>query len=209
MAYKISFLGYYSTELEGAIAYNDYAMYINNKDNTNYTLNNIPDYTPNPRDILEEHKTEINENKSSKYNGVSYYKSRKHYVAGIKYAGKTYSLGSHKEEVECAKLYNQQAMYFNNQFNTNYVLNEIPNYITIPKNIYQEIQDKKLNKKSSQYYGVTFCKRNNKYRSVLVHNKKQIHIGFFENELDAAKAYNIKATELNSTNNYQYKLNDM
>lgn len=209
MAYKISFLGYYSTELDGAIAYNDYATYINNKDNTNYALNDIPNYIPNPRDIPEENKNEVDYNKSSKYNGVSYYKSRKHYVAGIKYAGKTYGLGNHKEEVECAKLYNQQAMYFNNQFNTNYVLNDIPGYITIPKNIYQEIQDKKLEKKSSQYYGVTFCKRSNKYRSVLVHNKKQIHIGFFENELDAAKAYNEKANELNSSTNNKYKLNEI
>ena len=209
MAYKIAFLGYYYTELEGAIAYNDYATYINNKDNTNYALNDILNYIPNPRDIPEEHKNEIDENKSSQYNGVSYYKSRKHYVAGIKYAGKTYGLGSHKEELECAKLYNQQAMYFNNQFKTNYILNDIPGYITIPKNIHQEIQDKKVEKKSSQYYGVTFCKRSDKYRSVLVHNKKQIHIGFFEIELDAAKAYNNKALELNTNNKTQYKLNNI
>lgn len=98
-------------------------------------------------------------------------------------------------------------MYFNQEFSTNYVLNEIDDYITQPKNIYQEIQDKKSERKTSQYYGVTFSKRNNKYRVVLVHNKKQIHIGFFENELDAAKSYNQKAIELNNEYNTHYKIN--
>ena len=75
--------------------------------------------------------------------------------------------------------------------------------------IVKEIQDKKIEKKTCQYYGVTLSKRNDKYRALLVHNKKQIHIGFFENELDAAKAYNKKASELNSTTNSKYKLNEI
>jgi hypothetical protein len=209
MAYKIAFLGYYSTELEGAKIYNDYALYINNKMGTDYFLNDIVDYIPIPRNIPDENKQIVADKKTSKYNGVSYSSKRKYYVTGIKYKGKTYGLGTNQDEIECAKLYNQQAMYYNENFNTDYELNDIPNYHTIAKNIYQEIQDKKLDKKSSQYYGVTLCKRSDKYRAVLVHNKKQIHIGFFENDLDAAKAYNKKASELNSTTNSKYKLNEI
>jgi hypothetical protein len=209
MAYKIKFLGYYSTELDGAKAYNDYALYINNEMGTNYSLNDIDNYTSTPRNIPEENEQLIAGKKTSKYNGVSYDSKRKYYVAGIKYKGKSYGLGNHKDEIECAKLYNQQVMYYNENCNTDYELNDIPNYITIAKNIYQEIQDKKLEKKTCQYHGVTLSKRNGKYRVVLVHNKKQIHIGFFENELDAAKAYNQKASELNSTTNSKYKLNEI
>lgn len=45
---------------------------------------------------------------------------------------------------------------------------------------------------------------------MLVFNKKQIHIGFFENELDAAEAYNKKANELNEENNKLiYKINKL
>jgi hypothetical protein len=209
MAYKIAFLGYYSTELEGAKVYNDYALYINNEMGTNYSLNDIEDYVTTPRNIPEENEQLITTKKTSKYNGISYDSKRKYYVAGIKYKGKSYGLGNHKDEIECAKLYNQQALYYNENFNTEYELNDIPNYNTIAKNIYQEIQDKKLDKKSCQYHGVTLSKRNGKYRVVLVHNKKQIHIGFFENELDAAKAYNQKASELNSTTNSKYKLNQL
>jgi hypothetical protein len=209
MAYKNAFLGYYSTELDGAKAYNDYALYINNEMGTDYSLNDIDNYSPTPRNIPEENEQIVADKKTSKYNGISYSSKRKYYIAGIKHKGRSYCLGNHKDEIECAKLYNQQAQYYNENFNTEYELNDIPDYITIAKNIYQEIQDKKLEKKTSQYHGVTLSKQNGKYRSVLVHNKKQIHIGFFENELDAAKAYNQKAFELNSTTNSKYKLNEL
>ena len=206
--YKIAFLGYFDSEEEAATTYNDYALFINNKMGTNYALNDIPNYQPNPRDVPEEHKEAKNEKKTSCYNGVSYSSTRKYYIASIKHHGKTYNLGNHIDEIECAKLYNQQAIYFNQELKTNYVLNDIPNWCSVPKNIYQEIQDNKSKNKTSQYYGVTFNKRNNKYRVVLVYNKKQIHIGFFENELDAAKAYNEKASELNKLNDKLiYKIN--
>jgi hypothetical protein len=38
-------------------------------------------------------------------------------------------------------------------------------------------------------------------------NKKVIRLGNFENEIDAAKAYNEKAKELNIKHNKNYKLN--
>lgn len=205
--YKECFLGYFDTELQGAIVYNDYALFLNNTLKTSYSINDIPDYTPNPRDIVKENLKNEELELSSKYNGVSYDRNRKHYVVSIKYKRKSYHLGNSNNELECAKLYNQQALYFNKEYNTNYILNDIPDYITIPKNIHEEIQSIKINKKSSQYYGVTFCKSKNKFRSVLVYNKKQIHLGFFENELDAAKAYNLRAEELNKENKHKYTYN--
>jgi hypothetical protein len=201
------FLGYYDTESEAAKAYNDYAVFTNQTYNTNYELNDILDYIPTPRDIPKLSKLIQIENKTSEYYGVSYDYNRKYFVVSIKYKGKSYHLGNNNDELECAKLYNQQAQYFNKTYNTNYTLNDIQDYITIPKNIYEEIQQKKIDKKSSKYYGVTFCKANDKFKSVIVFNKKQIHLGFFENELHAANAYNIKAKELNEQNNCKYRLN--
>lgn len=49
---------------------------------------------------------------------------------------------------------------------------------------------------SSQYKGVTWDKQTNKWMVQIKINKKQIHLGRFTNEIDAAKAYNKKATEL-------------
>lgn len=208
MHYKEIFLGYYNTDLEAAKVYNDYAIYINNNNNTNYTLNDIDDYISNPRDVVAENNERIESDKTSKYYGVSYRSNRQHYIASIKYNGKSYNLGGHKVEIECAKLYNQQALYFNNTLNTNYLLNDIPNYITIAKDIFGEIQKNKNDRKSSKYYGVTFTKQRNKFRAVLVYNKKQYHLGFFDDEIDAAKAYNTKASELNNIGNVKYKLNE-
>jgi len=207
MAYKINFLGYYSTELEAAKAYNDYVLYLNNQHKTSYILNEIQGYQAIPRDIPEENKQNILESKTSLYNGVSYDSNRNYYVASIKHLGKTFNLGNNKSEIECAKLYNQQALYFNQKFNTNYILNDISEEQIIPKNIYEEIQKAKINKKSSKYHGVTFTKSTNKWRGLLVYNKKQLHLGFFENELDAVNAYNSKATELNKEFNCKYKIN--
>ena len=54
---------------------------------------------------------------------------------------------------------------------------------------------------------MTFSKRLNKYKALIVYNKKQICVGSFVNELDAAKAYNKRAIELNTNNNCKYKIN--
>lgn len=86
-------------------------------------------------------------------------------------------------------------------------MNDIPDYQTIPENIYDDIQKSKINKKSSKYHGVTFTKSTNKWRALLVYNKKQLHLGFFDNELDAVTAYNTKATQLNKDFNCKYKIN--
>jgi hypothetical protein len=67
-----------------------------------------------------------------------YIKSRQHYTAGIKYKKKSYALGEHPDEIECAKMYNQQAMHYNQTTGTKYILNEIPGFITTPRDVYTE-----------------------------------------------------------------------
>ena len=51
-------------------------------------------------------------------------------------------------------------------------------------------------KNSSKYVGVTWIKDNKKWQGQIGHNKKNIYIGAFENEKDAAKAVNSKCMEL-------------
>jgi hypothetical protein len=205
--YTISFLGYYENEEDAGKAYNDYALFVNKTENKNYVLNNIPNYISEPRDIPNINKEKSNEKKTSKYTGVSYDSKRKYYVVGIKFENKTYNLGRNENEEECAKIYNQQALYFNNHFNTNYNLNDIPDYKTIEKDF--RVKENKKQNTSSKYFGVTFNKTTNKFRACLVFNKKQIHLGFFENELDAVKAYDKTASELNETYNKNYKINEV
>jgi len=52
-----------------------------------------------------------------------------------------------------------------------------------------------LNSKS-RYKGVFWCKRCKKFRAKITHERKSFHLGYFESEIEAAKAYDKKATEL-------------
>ena len=204
--YKSYFLGYHNTELDGAKAYNDYASYLNINYNTNYILNKIDNYTPNPRNIPDDNKNLVFKKKSSKYIGVHYDNTRQHFVVSMRFKLKHINLGNHTDEVECAKMYNQQALYFNNNYDTNYTLNDIENYVTIEKNIYNELKSSLVENKSSVYVGVV-KRKNGKFISQIILNKKVIRLGTFENEIDAAKAYNEKAKEFNIKYNKNYKIN--
>jgi phage anti-repressor protein len=204
--YKCYFLGYYNTELDGAKAYNDYASYLNTNESRDYTLNVISDYIPNPRNIPDDNKNLVLEKKSSKYIGVHYDNTRQHFVVSMRFKRKHINLGHNVDELECAKIYNQQAMYFNNNYDTNYVLNNIENYVTIEKNIYKELKDTLLDNKSSVYIGVVKSK-SGKFSSQIKLNNKLVRLGIFENEIDAAKAYNEKAKEFNIKHNKSYKIN--
>lgn len=54
----------------------------------------------------------------------------------------------------------------------------------------------KLENTTSKYIGVHFYKNRNKYVSTLTKAGKKYHLGYFETEKEAAKAYNTKAIEL-------------
>jgi prophage antirepressor-like protein len=196
-------LGYFSDEIDAAKAYNDYALYLNEHENANFLLNDITGYKTVARNVVELNKLEQLKQKTSIYNGVSYDSKRKYYVVSIKLSGKTYNLGSSLYEIECAKLYNQQALFFNNQFNTNYILNDIPNYITEPKDFREDIKPKK----TSKYHGVSLTSQN-KWTCSYMLNRKKIHIGTFNTELEACEAYNNVIIELNK-NGCNYKVNNL
>jgi prophage antirepressor-like protein len=203
---KQQWLGEFELEIDAAKVYNDYASYLNNEFNENYILNNIPNYINNPKNIPEIKKKIKNDKKITKYTGVTYNSLKKLYFAQINFNNRRYPLGYNKDEIECGKLYNQQALYFNEKFGTEYELNNIENYITIAKNINEEYENNKNNNKSSKYHGVNKLP-DGRYIALLVFNNKQIKLGKFLDEIDAAKAYNKKAIELNKDFNKNYKIN--
>ena len=41
----------------------------------------------------------------------------------------------------------------------------------------------------SKYKGVGYCNERKKWKATLCHKGKKIHLGYFENEIDAAKAF--------------------
>jgi len=50
-----------------------------------------------------------------------------------------------------------------------------------------------LRNKTSIYKGVSFSKRRKKFRACITVNRKTIHVGFFNNQKDAARAYDTAA----------------
>jgi HNH endonuclease/AP2 domain len=49
---------------------------------------------------------------------------------------------------------------------------------------------------TSGYKGVSFFRRDKKWRAVIKLNQKYVHIGYFDDKITAAKAYDKKAKEL-------------
>lgn len=49
---------------------------------------------------------------------------------------------------------------------------------------------------SSKYKGISYYKNTNKWRAQIKHNGKLIHLGLFDNEIDAAKVYDKEALKL-------------
>jgi len=198
-------LGYYLSELDAAIAYNDYASYLNESLEIKYRLNRLENYVSNPRDLLEEYRQKRFQSKSTDFNGVYFIKSKQIFEASIQYKRKSYKLIKNTSDIECAKVYNEQALFFNNNFGTNYKLNDL---LTSEKNHIHELEINKV-KKYSRFVGVTIRKESGKFRAYIKHNRKVIYCGSFVNEIDAAKAYNQKAEELNRliTTKVKYQLN--
>ena len=126
--------------------YNQQALFYNNTEKTKYKLNDIPDFITEPKDIITENRNKRKANKASKYFGVylskQMSKTLPHYISQLIYNNKSLYLGTFLSELEAAKNYNQMAAYLNINKKKKYKLNDIPNYITEPKDIYTTLQHK-------------------------------------------------------------------
>jgi len=62
-------------------------------------------------------------------------------------------------------------------------------------NAQNQANKKKRSGCSSAYKGVSYYEKNKKYKAGIMVDGNTIHLGYFVNEIDAAKAYNKAATE--------------
>lgn len=131
-----------------------------------------------------------NQNTSSKYIGVSFIISQNLWRTTIRFNRKSIIIGHFKEEIHAAIAYNKKALEL---YGNSAKLNIIPNWEKIDIN----------KKRTSQYSGVSFKKKTQKWEASVYFNGKHNYIGSYNSEIEAAKAYN----EFIQKNNIDKKIN--
>jgi TPR repeat protein len=109
----------------------------------------------------------------STYRGVHWDKSNNKWVARIRYDGKRRTLGCFKDEEEAARAYDRAARAQHGE----------KSQLNFPA------EGESGSRKSSKYRGVCWHKSSNKWKVQLYYDGKHHHLGCFEDEEEAAKAY--------------------
>ncbi|RIJ63619.1 AP2 domain-containing protein [Rummeliibacillus sp. POC4] len=164
-----------------------------NKNDLDFTKNNL--IVGNRNKVA--HFSRGQRNSTSKYKGVYWRKDTNKWQAKIGIDGKTKYLGCYAREEEAAIVYNNAALKY---FGKDCYLNKIGednSALTIEIDKRPQHRRPKFDKQSS-YKGVTKQIKGNyeRWNAYIHHNEKRLHLGYFTNELDAAKAYDKKAIEL-------------
>lgn len=125
---------------------------------------------------------------TSKYKGVCWDKRRKAWRMRLKCNDKEAICEYYKNEISAANAYNYWAKIYFGEFA----------YVNkVEEMTYEECKMYKLTRRtSSQYKGISYNKKTNKWRARIICNGNEIHIGVFPTEEEAVIAYNKKAIEL-------------
>ena len=118
----------------------------------------------------------------SRFTGVTWHKSSGKWQAQIGHEGKKHSIGHFEDEIEAAKAWDVKARSLRGAATTT-------NF-----NLDGSACGKK--KTSSHFTGVGWDKRGGKWQARIKHEGKMHHIGTFEDEVEAAKAWDVKARSL-------------
>ena len=124
----------------------------------------------------------------SEYKGVSFFVPGRNWRAYIGLNGKSLALGCYKNEIDAARAYDAAARFYFGEFAcTNFPGSEALNVYEIRKRSRQE--RKAIT--ASRYIGVVKAtgNREKKWVATAQINKKQIHLGYYKTQEEAALAY--------------------
>lgn len=132
---------------------------------------------------------------TSKYKGVHLNKRNNKWIASIRVKGKLHNLGTFSNEEEAAIVYNKAAIKYFGEHAYQNVIGADNNGVRkdMPKAL------KQSRNSTSSFRGVcynsTTPRLKNRWMAALKHLNKNNHLGYFETEIGAAKAYDKKALE--------------
>lgn len=119
----------------------------------------------------------------AKFNGYTYYAERSERIFGRK---KTVRM--HRQIMNAGPFDYAQGRVVDH-INRNGLDNRKANLRLVSQQENNWNSERGKNKGSSKYKGVNWDKAHKKYRATLCHNGKKIHLGYFDSEIEAAKAY--------------------
>lgn len=176
-------LGYYKTEYEAALAYNNKSIELFG----NYARINKLDENDKP--LNYEHSLlyyDLKDGLSSKYTGVHLDKNNV-YVARFTFAGERITVGYYSSELEAAYYYNKKILEYNEKYNTNMKINYLTEW-EIAK-VEDDITYFPAKKKSGTPFSCVFFTKG-KWASFFKQNGVYHRVGTFSTDLEAAIAYN-------------------
>lgn len=127
---------------------------------------------------------------SSRFKGVSWNQSRQRWEAEITIEHRSIYLGSFASEIQAALAYNHAAIDHFGEFAS---LNIISADTT--DDVRYRQGKSFATARTSQYRGVHFCERRDKWTAELMVKGKRFRLGGFDTEIEAAKAYDAAALQ--------------
>lgn len=134
-----------------------------------------------------------NKNSSTKYKGVHLDSDTQMFKAQIQYKGRKVSLGTFKSPIHAACAYDIKAIELFKSFaNLNFPEMDYTNWSP------DEFRSDK--RKGNRFHGVSWHKQSKRWRARANVDGKRVHLGSFESDVVASKAYNqyVSANKLNS-----------
>jgi group I intron endonuclease len=137
-----------------------------------------------------------NKNATSKYNGVAYDNRRKNWTSFVNFRKEFVHIGCFENEEDAAKARDIEIIKdkYSGLFELNFP--ELRYQYLTGKIIINKNQKPETKSRTSKFIGVSFHRKSKKWRSRLYHCNKAYLLGYFNDEIDAAIAYNQKAKEI-------------
>ncbi|KAK9867046.1 hypothetical protein WJX84_003068 [Apatococcus fuscideae] len=147
--------------------------------------------------------------KSSAYRGVTLFRPTGKWRAQISAGGKTTSLGDHDTEIEAARAFDRAAINkAGSEAKTNFNMEAYADEIEDLQGMSQAAlvamlrsRARKSSTQTSHFRGVSLLKQTSKWHAQINVGGKQVHLGFFATEEQAARAYDRAAINKGARDN--------